>query len=634
MKKNRIKENKNFNKSNVLPKDNNRIQLGRFLFLLLALVILTLYVFQPSFKNDFVNWDDQVYVQEQPLVLNKEYTKLLTTPVSLNYHPLTMISLAAQVPDDIKDLSASPFIKANILLHILNTLLVFFLFWLLSGRRLIVSFITAAVFAIHPMHVESVVWVSERKDVLYTFFFLLSCITYWKYSNNNKYLWLGITFLFFLMSILSKAMGVVLPVVFFLFDFWTARSLTKKLVLEKIPFLLVSLFFGLMAISVQSGSDFYGILNLYGEKVKAVAEFSTFTIWQRFQFATYGFVEYVKKFFYPSDLCAYYPYPDADKLKTAAFIIPPVAFVITILLTIWAYKKNRIIAFGISFFLVTISLVLQFISVGTAIIADRYTYIPYLGLTFMIAYLVEKMLENKMPAIKYSWYVFAFLCIIFLSDKTISQARVWKNSELLWTNVLNYYPSLDEALAYRGNFRGKTGNIEGAMKDFEVAIADGCKRADVYEGLGNCYGVMSDKFPNERKQYVDKAISMYQKGLELDPDRGNLLFNLGVAQLQTNPAESIKAFTNALRLMPYFENKILPPLGLAYLNSGKFIEAIESLTNAIAKSESTDLLYVHRGLSYSAIGNNEAAIKDFEKALSLKPDNNLAKERLELLRKK
>ena len=144
----------------------------------LVLCLLTFITFYGAFDNSFVNWDDQVYVEEQPLVLNKDYAALWKTPVSLNYHPVTMISLALQVPKDTKKLSPAPLIKLNVWLHIFNTVLVFLLLWMINEKKWMVAIFTAAIFALHPMHVESVVWVSERKDVLYTFFFLLSCITY------------------------------------------------------------------------------------------------------------------------------------------------------------------------------------------------------------------------------------------------------------------------------------------------------------------------------------------------------------------------------------------------------------------------------------------------------------------------
>ena len=190
--------------------------LGKPIILMIILSLITFLTFHGAFDNSFVNWDDQVYVEEQPLVLNKEYAALWKTPVSLNYHPLTMISIALQVPKDIKKLSPAPMIKLNVWLHIFNVSLVFLFLWMINEKKWIVAFLTATIFALHPMHVESVVWVSERKDVLYTFFFLLACITYWQYVVTEKKKWIAFAFMLFVLSVLSKAMAVVLPLVFLL----------------------------------------------------------------------------------------------------------------------------------------------------------------------------------------------------------------------------------------------------------------------------------------------------------------------------------------------------------------------------------------------------------------------------------
>ncbi len=587
-----------------------------------VLILITFVIFRSSFDNKFVNWDDQVYVEEQTLVLNKEYARIWKTPVSLNYHPITMISLAFQVPGDINKLSPAPFIKMNVLIHLLNCILVFLLIWMITEKKWLVATFTAAIFALHPAHVESVVWVSERKDVLYTFFLLLSCISYWKYLDSAKKKWLLFATMLFLFSVLSKAMAVVIPLIWLLLDYWKGRKISDiKVFIEKIPFLVISIFFGLMAVSVQSGGDFGGLLTLYGEKNKAVADANVFTLWQRFQFATYGFINYITMFFNPSKICAFYPYPKGDKLSGIEGILYPMAFVATIVGVFWSTLKTKIIAFGIGFYFVTIVLVLQFMSVGLAIMADRYTYVPYIGLAFMISYLADKWQSGRSQIKKYGTVALSGIFIIFLTIKTKSQIEVWQDSESLWTQTLLYYPKDDLALANRGNHRGKKGNIKGAMTDFEVALTDGCNRADVYEGLGNSYGTLSDQKPDKKQELVSKAITMYKKALEIDPAKGNIHYNLGVAQIQTNPSASVTAFTQALTLMPYREREILPVLGLSQLNSGKYTEAVQTLTKAINTGLNTDGVYYHRGLAYLGINDKEKALTDFNQALMINPNN-------------
>lgn len=600
-----------------------------FFLSIAILTIITYFVFSGAKNNEFVNWDDQVYVVEQPLVLNKEYKQLWKTPVSLNYHPITMISLAMQSPKDAKKLSPAPFIHLNIWLHIFNSILVFLLIWMINDKKWLVALLTAAIFALHPMHVESVVWISERKDVLYTFFFLLASISYWQYLVKNKKYWMLLTFCFFVLSVLSKAMAVTLPLVLLLLDYWKGKNLKElRLWIEKIPFFAVSLFFGLMAVSVQSGGDFGGMLTLMGEKTKAVAEADVFTLWQRFQFASYGFVTYIFKFFAPTDICAFYPYPEGNKLTGLPGFLYPLGFVAMIAAALWSVAKTKIFAFGIGFYLVTVALVLQFMSVGLALIADRYTYLPYVGLAFIVVYSSVQWISTKSATLRYMTIGFMTVFIAILTYKTTSQVEVWQNSENLWSQVLKYYPYEDLALANRGNHRGKTGNITGAMEDFEQAIADGCERADVYEGLGNSYGTLSMQATDQKAAYAAKSIDMYQQALKIDPTKGNIHYNLGITQLQSDATAAVTSFEAALQYMPHREADILPAYGMALLNSGQYLKAIQVLTQAMTKVAPTDAMYYHRGLAH--LGNNDtaAAKNDFLEALKINPNNQEVRDRL------
>ena len=597
------------------------------LLCLLLIAVATYVIFSGAKDNQFVNWDDQVYVEEQPLVLEKKYNQLLKTPVSLNYHPVTMISLAFQVPKDVKKLSPKPFIHLNIWLHIFNSLLVFVLIWMINERKWMIALLTALIFALHPSHTESVVWVSERKDVLYTFFFLSSMIVYWHYTNKGKYHWLLLSFMLFLLSVLSKAMAVSLPLMLLLLDYWKGRNLREVSIwLEKIPFFAASLFFGLMAISVQKGGDFGGILTLLGEKTKAVADAEIFSFWQSFQFASYGFVNYIIQFFAPFKICAFYPYPKDFTFTGAASFMYPIIFLLILTITLWSAFRTKIVAFGIGFYFVTVALVLQFLSVGLAIMADRYTYVPFIGLAFLVVYAVD-FYVTKFKLSKYVTYSLLGIFVIMLATKTKSQVDVWQNSETLWSQVIKYYPNEDLALANRGNYLGKSGNIQGAMADFELAIADGCKRADVYEGLGNSYGTLSMQQPNKRDEYRTKAIDMYRQALSIDSTKGNIHFNLGVTLLQADPLAAANSFHAALKYMPYKEKDILPTYGVALINAGKYQESINVLTKALSLGQS-DELYYNRSLAYIGINNKDAAIADLRQALAINPKNQSAQIKL------
>jgi hypothetical protein len=207
-------------------------------YLILILVGITAICFFPMLKNGFTNWDDELYVINNALLRGPDLKGIFTQPVVSNYHPLTIISLAINY--SISATEPWSYLLLNLVLHLINTILVFKFIHAISDRKTIVAFLTALLFAIHPMHVESVAWISERKDVLYTPFFLLSLLQYWKYLLTEKQKWLWLCFLFFIFSILSKPAAIVLPILLFLLDYWKSRSFNRKQMLEKIPFFLVT----------------------------------------------------------------------------------------------------------------------------------------------------------------------------------------------------------------------------------------------------------------------------------------------------------------------------------------------------------------------------------------------------------
>ena len=269
------------------------------------LVVSVFLAFSGGFNNEFVNWDDQTYIKLNYLVTkpNGHWAEAWNSHIALNYAPLTITSL--MINSDIFGFeSARSFIITNSLIHLLNVLLVFWFVLLLlknkseivlpkAGKPLFVAFVTALLFAIHPMRVESVVWVSERKDVLYSFFFLAACINYLKYLDSEKERkYLIYSFFLFLASCLSKGQAVVLPIVLLLLDYWRERKFERNVFVEKIPFLALSLLFGLIATNVQGGGNFYGFLHNIGQAGYATVDSEKVSIAKNFTFAGYGFMMY------------------------------------------------------------------------------------------------------------------------------------------------------------------------------------------------------------------------------------------------------------------------------------------------------------------------------------------------------
>ena len=351
------------------PRQHHRV--GASLLALAAVAAVTFTAYTGAFDHAFLSWDDPDYVEENSLVQRHDTPGLLTSVISNNYHPLTMISLAWNAS---QPLSPKPFIVTNVALHTLNTGLVFWLALLLSGRRILVASVAALLFGIHPMHVESVAWISERKDVLYCFFFLSACVTYWRYLERRGWPWLLATFALFVLSCLSKGMAVVFPVVMMLLDAWKRRPVFEaKSLIEKVPFFAVALLFGLIAMNVQAGGDFHGAFTRVDKGLKGLADTMSVSPLQRLTLPAYGYFMYVWKLFVPVDLCGFYPYPSPSEAGGIVFLLSPLFLLGTVALAIWDFRRTRLLTFGIGWYLVTIAPVLQWVPVGEAIMADRYS---------------------------------------------------------------------------------------------------------------------------------------------------------------------------------------------------------------------------------------------------------------------
>lgn len=571
--------------------------------LTLAVVLIITYIsFSPSLKCDFTNWDDPRYVLENPLLKStkseniKEIFK--TKEVSLNYHPLTILSLAMDYQKAKLD-KPEVYHRTNLMLHIANTLLVFVLIYLFSNGRIEVAGFTALFFGIHPMHVESVTWIAERKDVLYTFFFLLSLITYLKFSETKKWWFYLIALLAFTLSLISKAMAVTLPVIMLLFDFLKGQKLETKLFLEKIPFFILSLTFGIVALRIQSQG--------------AIAEFDTFTLFQRVMFASYGAIMYLVKLIAPVKLSAFYPYPNLDNNGNipAEFYAAPVILLLITALVFWSLKKTKLLFFAFAFYLVSVAMVLQFISVGSAIMADRYTYIAYIGPFFCIS-LALSQLDKKYNSIKWGSFAVLFFAALVFARITYGRTSIWNNSETLWTDVISKYPNVEVAYKNRGNYYGQNGKHDLALKDYDVYLKMNQKDPNIYVNFGN---VMNLKGQN------DKALDAYNKALALEPNNFQALMNRGNIQgtlLQFDKA--IADYNRVEQIDPSF-TQLYFNRGLTYLNSGNSQKSVEDFNTVLKREPDNIQAWMNRGVAFFKMENYQAAMNDFMKATKLQSTN-------------
>src|SRR6186713_27755 len=556
---------------------------------LLLVAILTAVCLWPMLKNEFTNWDDEFYVINNPLLRGPDWKGIFSQQKLGNYHPLTILSYAFNY--SISGLDPFSYLLVNYLFHIANTLLVFYFIWNISGKNKFIAAFVALVFGIHPMHVESVAWVAERKDVLYTFFFLLSLIQYWIFLAKAKKKNLVFCFLFFVLSLLSKPAAIVLPLVLFLLDYWYGQSLKKNIVF-KIPFLALSIVFGIITVSIQSSS--------------AMAGLSIFSITDRLFFACYVLMTYFVRFFVPYPLSAFHPFPITNFAGWPIYLSP--IFVVALLGALWFFRKSKIVVFGIFFYVINLLLVLQIISIGLTIVSERYTYVPYIGLAFMVAMLVSRI---KFIPPKVSLAV-GIVAILAFGVITFQRTKVWKNSGILWTDALKYAPTAPYARTNRANYLSKLALrpdqkpfadsiYKIAFEDCAVALSVRPNHAPAFEYRGLMY--------LDRQQFKE-AFADANELIRLKPN-----YRIGYDMRATcyykmnEPAKALADYDKCVEIKPD-DHRSINNRGSLYMNSfQKYNEALNEFIKAINISPQASYI-LNRSICYYKMGNMQKAKED------------------------
>jgi len=568
---------------------------GRGFIWILIVTAITAICFFPMLKNNFTNWDDEFYVINNALLRGPDWQGIFSQPVVSNYHPLTIISLAVNYA--ISGLDPSSYLIFNLFLHLLNTSLVFYFIWMISDKNMWVAGFTALIFGIHPMHVESVAWVSERKDVLYTLFFFLSLIQYWRFLQTGKSSSFWFCFLLFILSLLSKPAAIILPLVLLLLDYWKGRTITLKVIAEKIPFFFFALFFAIVTIKIQSH--------------EAIAGLDLYPLWSRPLFASYVIMIYFFRFFVPYPLSAFHPYPQPEHLGWPVFISP--FFIIALLVFIWYQRKNKLVIFGILFFIINLLLVLQIISIGTTIISERYTYVPYTGLAFLFSMVLNKNYNATVKPVK--WLILAVIIVAF-GILTFQRTQVWNNSGSLWDDVIEHYPNAPQPRCSRANYTlrlptanqsEKDANFEQALNDCNIAIKANPNHAPAYENR---------EFIFYNLARYNEAISDATTLIKLDPENPLGYAIRGASYVYLNePGKALTDLNKSLSINPdnvfALENRAL----LFYNSFKKYAEAITDFTNAININPQQGSYYLNRSYCYYRLGDFVKAKSDAQLAL-------------------
>jgi len=591
----------------------------------LLILITTIIVYNTILSNDLVNWDDTNYLRDNPLIRSIDLKALFSTYVMGNYHPLTMLAYAVEY--QFFGLNSTGYHAVSLLLHLINVVLVFYAVFQLSNN-IIVGLVASLFFGIHPMHVESVAWASELKDLLYTLFFLAAYIYYLKYLTNQTkrayYFSIGL----FLCSLLSKGMAVSFPIVLLLTDYLKGRKISRGVLIEKIPFFLLALIFGIVAV--------------FAQKSLGATESTVFPFGQRIVFASFAFVNYLVKLLIPLNLSSYYPYP----IKVSQGIPPqyyayPV-IVLAIAAVLFYFRRSKKIMFGITFFIATIFLVLQLLPVGDAIMADRYTYIPSIGLVYLAGegfyWLWNK---NKKTAAVIATVTLAGL----FSFQAYTRCTAWRNSLVLWNDVIDKYKTIPAAFYNRGLYLFNNGSDSDALNDFNRAIELKPNYADAYNNRGSVfmkYGKIDEALSDltnaiaynknltqayfnrgfifyQRKQF-DRAVQDYNRVIELNPDIDKLAIAHNIMGLllteENKHTEALNHFNTAIELQPGF-GEAFNNRGVVFIKLQKYSEATRDFSSAITAKSNYAEAYFNRGVAEYNLGDKTTACQDWQRAIQL-----------------
>lgn len=498
-------------------------KIDRKTLLCVALASVVLIVYIQVIYHDFINFDDNIYVYENTDVLNglsfKSLMWAFTAFKAGNWHPVTWLSHLIDV--QMYGIHPGGHHLTSVIIHISATIILFLFLFRLT-EALWQSAFVAAVFALHPQHVESVAWVSERKDVLSAFFGFLTLLFYTNYKKaarcdsdglmaaSRRYYFLALVS--FVLGLMSKAMLVSIPVILLLIDYWIAetqplfhsRSIRSRYLIEKIPFFILSAFASFLAIYAQS-------------KGGAVSSIAAIPLWARIQNAVAAYVQYISKTLYPRDLAVLYPLrPDIPSWQLLGSLL-------ILILISWLAIRNRhafpYLLVGWCWFVVTLVPVIGLLQVGVQAMADRYSYIPMVGLLIMVAW-GGGAVAAKVPQKALIVPLLAIMVVLVSAGLTWHQLGYWRDNISLYkhtlaatTNNFTIHTNLGSALFMKDE-------VDSAIDEYKKAIRIDPGHANAHYNLG---------FASYRKGDFTTAIGEFRLTQKINPNYPDLHFNLGCA---------------------------------------------------------------------------------------------------------
>jgi len=528
-------------------------------FLLCGVLVVVAIAYSPSLFNGFIKNDDPGHLLENPTISG--YNPFL-------YH------------------------LDNLLLHLAVVAMVFF-FFKKMGLSETAAAIGALFFGIHPLHVESVAWVTERKDVLYAFFYMLAIHQYWQYvkTSQRRYYWISLICCF--LSVLANPMALSLPLILLLCDWWMGREWKLSVILDKVLYFLI-------VIGIAS------ITYFYNARVPWHSFSEALMLW------IWCFVFYIRKLIFPGELIIFYQFPKPLSWTNPEFFLSGIVFV-TVIGLLYYLRRNKLFVFSVLFYFLSIFFLLRLDDLENINpVSDRFMYLPSVGFCALFGFWFAKLIEHHEQRIKIKRMIIAILMVgtLFLSVKTFAQCRMWRDASSLWSAVIEHSPDLAMAYVHRGAEYYDKGELLAAVADYRKAIE---LKNDPYarSNLAMIY--------KQAGRYQD-AIAEYTKSVEMTPafwgayfDRGNLYREIGKYSL------AIADYTKVLKILPgyveAYENR-----GTAYFLSRNDEAALLDFNLAIRFDSRSINATNNRAVIFAKQGKFDKAVYDFSRSLRLDPN--------------
>jgi len=584
----------------------------------LFLAAISLAIFGQTIRYDFVNFDDDLYIYNAPAIQAgltiKGMALAFTSPHARNWHPLTTIS--HMLDCQLYGLKAGGHHATNIVLHTIAVLLLFRVLRQMTGA-VWKSVVVAALFAVHPLHVESVAWVSERKDVLSAVFFFLMLNAYVRYvraASITRYLAVAVLFA---AGLMSKPMLVSAPVVLLLLDYWplrrfeqpsatkrkatilkpgNQRRIIRRLFLEKIPLLVLSAGACVITFILQK---------------RAAGAIPPLPFPWRLQNAFASYVIYVWETLWPTRLAVFYPHPD----NTLAIweVILAIGFLLAITVAAIVFRSKRPYLFtGWFWYLGMLVPVIGLVQVGEQGHADRYTYLPHIGLFLLAVWLVADLTAVRRSRSRFA-VATAVVIIVALAWAAFIQTSYWRNSETLWTHALAVTSDNDVAHNNLGYLCVDRGELDKAISHFETALRIRSGKPDTHYDVGSAFVQMNLADALARKGQSDEAMVHYEEAIKLQPNyadayynRGNVLFAKGRID------EAVADWEKTLQIQPN-DADAHTCLGNALLRQGSPKEAIAHYERALALAPEDP--HSRNNIAWVLATSSDASIRDGARAV-------------------